>query len=181
MELTKNIKEHYQKNWGKYSEHKSEEFDELPKEFRVLKFKPNKKRDMWTYATCGMSARLDNYLKELHIFSAKENDFLIELLAAIAHYHHSGAELHWGHTVNFGCAWAENSNCRYGLISLPYLDGEDVEVLYVGEVLINFWWLIPITKEELEYKKKKGLDALEEVFEKKGLNYVDVLRKSVVK
>ena len=98
MDLIKNIKEHYTNNWGKHSEHKSEDgrFDELSKEFSVLKFTPNNKRDMWTYATCGMSVGLEDNLMELHIFSAEKNDFLIELLSAIAYYHNSGAKLHIG-------------------------------------------------------------------------------------
>lgn len=183
MDALSRIKEHYKNNWSAFSEYKLEKglFNELPKEFTVLKFKPRKKRNMWTYATCGMSPEKDINKIELHIFSGKENDFLIELLAALTHYHNTGSKLNWGHSVNFGCPWAKDSNCSYGLISLPYLDGEKLENLYVGKLFVRFLWLIPITKEEFEYKKVNGLDALENLFEKNKLNYIDALRESIVK
>ncbi|NMH80404.1 suppressor of fused domain protein [Pseudonocardia xinjiangensis] len=40
-------------------------------------------------------------------------------------------------------------------------------------------WLIPITSAEVRYKKKHGLEALEERFEAGGLDYLDPHRASV--
>jgi hypothetical protein len=45
---------------------------------------------------------------------------------------------------------------------------------------IEFLWLIPITKEELEYKKKAGAEALEVKFEDAQFNYTDPFRADVV-
>ena len=39
---------------------------------------------------------------------------------------------------------------------------------------------IPITEAELAFKKKHGLDALEQKWEAAGFNYLDPLRRSVV-
>jgi len=45
---------------------------------------------------------------------------------------------------------------------------------------VRFLWLVPVTKEEVEFKKRNGLEALENEFEKKTLDYVNPLRESVV-
>lgn len=45
---------------------------------------------------------------------------------------------------------------------------------------IRFLWLIPITEEELRYKKENGLEALENIFEETEFNYIDPFRDSVV-
>jgi hypothetical protein len=45
---------------------------------------------------------------------------------------------------------------------------------------IRFLWLIPITAEELQYKKDNGVEALENKFEETEFNYIDPFRNSVV-
>ena len=182
MDLIKKIEEHYLMNWSEYSEciFNKEHIHELLPSFNVLKFKPNEKRNSWIYATCGMSGKDKEQGLELFIIAPTENDFLINLLAAIAHYHASGNILSLGHTVNFGCAWYEGSKCDHGLISLPYLDGPDLEWLEMKSMNIRFLWLIPITTEELQYKKDNGVEALENIFEEAEFNYIDPFRNSVV-
>jgi hypothetical protein len=34
-------------------------------------------------------------------------------------------------------------------------------------------WLIPITARERQFKKQRGLQALEDLFQAAGINYVD--------
>lgn len=48
-------------------------------------------------------------------------DFSIEFLTITAHYHVTGG--------NLGCSWYPESNFRYGLLSLPYLNGPAFEKL----------------------------------------------------
>jgi hypothetical protein len=177
------IKNHYEKLWGNISETLCWDkgpVNELPQEFQVLVFKPNSKRKMWTYATCGMSKITDEYPFELHIFAPERNNSLVELLTVVAHYHRTGSSLGLGHTINFGRPWLPESKCEYGLISLPYLDGPSLEWLDMDDKKTRFLWLIPITKREVEYKKKYGLDALEEKFDNEMFNYLEPLRMSVV-
>jgi hypothetical protein len=45
---------------------------------------------------------------------------------------------------------------------------------------VQFLWLLPITKQEVEFKKKYGLEALEQKFDESAFNYLDPQRKSVV-
>jgi hypothetical protein len=105
---------------------------------------------------------------------------MIELLAAVAHYHASGNDVGLGRTINFGLPWYDGSPCDHGLLSLPYLDGPGLEWLRAGSRDIRFLWLIPITKQEVEYKQANGADALERLFEEASFNYIDPLRRSVV-
>ena len=72
-----------------------------------------------------------------------------------------------------------NSTCDHGLISLPYLDGPSLELAEIERVEAHFLWLIPVTREEVEYKKKFGLEALESKLESSAFNYLDPKRKSV--
>ena len=120
---------------------------------------------------------------ELHLFSPKKDGSLIELLTTVAYYHKNTRRLNLWHTVNFGRGWQDKSACEYGLISLPYLDGPTLEDLYLAspeEKIFKFYWLIPVTKQEVDYKKKYGIEALEQLFELQSFNYLDSNRKSVV-
>jgi hypothetical protein len=154
---------------------------ELPEEFCVLEFCPRETGTMWTYATCCMSQADDEHGLEIHLFAPDQDDLHVELLTALAHYHRTGARVGLGDTVNFGRPWLPGSTCTHGLLSLPYLDGPTLEWLrFPNGKGVRFLWLVPITPEELEYKKKRGVDALEATFEKAELNYLDPRRPSVV-
>jgi hypothetical protein len=157
---------------------------ELPPDFRVLVIP--RSTEIMAYATRCMSQPEDDERLELHLFTRRgtarsvpaERDSLVELLTVVAHYHRTGQRLGLGHTVNFGRPWLEGSGCSYGLISLPYLDGPDLE--WSEAPRIRFLWLIPITEAELQYKKASGLEALEQKFEELQFDYLDPLRPSVV-
>ena len=73
-----------------------------------------------------------------------------------------------------------SSSCSFGLISLPYLDGPDLENLECTEGTAKFYWLIPITKAELELKNAEGVEALEARFDVSGFDYAKRARTSVV-
>ena len=177
------VSQHYEKVWGisgrdvGFVGGPTEDF---PDGFKVLEFKPHGERPMWTYATCGMSAKEDDSQIELHMFSPKKSGEPVEILVAAAHYHRTGESLCLGHTVNFGKSWIDDSDCEYGLISLPYLDGPDLENLEIQDKLVKCYWLLPVTKLEVEFKKKYGLEALESRFDEKQLDYLDPMRESNV-
>jgi hypothetical protein len=120
---------------------------------------------------------------ELHLFSPAEFGGHIELLTVIAHYHLTGHPLDViGSTVNLGRPWMPGSRLTYGLVSRPYRDGPSFGFLTnsAGDVLVRCYWLVPITQQERDYKKQSGLDALESLFDKNGLQYADPERQSVV-
>lgn len=156
---------------------------ELEQDFCVLEFSPTENRDMWTYATCCMSKLTDLMPIELHIFSKEQSNELVELLTITAHFHRNDQPLNLNHTVNFGKPWQNQSMCDHGLISLPYLDGPELENLCLKEYdnkTVKFYWLLPVTRTEINYAKDNGIDSLEQKFEMPGFNYLDVHRQSVV-
>lgn len=183
MNWTQTIEEHYLRNWKTSPElcpFNGGPIHELPTGFKVLAFPPHAGRSLWTYATCGMSLPQDEQRTELHIFSPRADDGIVELLHAVAHFHRTGARLDLWHTVNFGRPWLESSRCTFGLISLPYLDGPPVENLETANGIVKNYWLVPITQAELDFKKSAGIEALETHFEKACFDYSDPLRASVV-
>lgn len=136
---------------------------------------------MWIYATIGMSGPASERGIELHLFSPiQEVESHVELLTVIAHYHLTRTRLGLNHTVNFGRPWLPDSDCVHGLISLPYLDGEKLEIMNLEREHIHCLWLIPITKRELDFVLENGLEALENNFESSKFNYLDPRRGSVV-
>lgn len=178
------VTDHYISNWGDCFEEKVWQkgpLRVLASDFRVMKFKPRASRQMWTYATNGMSSFEIAVPIELHIFSSVQDDSIVELLAAVCHYHRTGNPLDLNHTVNFGRPWQKNSKSSYGLISLPYLDGPGLENLDSEKAgSLHFYWLIPVTKEEVEFKKQFGIEDLEARFEERKFNYLAPERESVV-
>jgi Suppressor of fused protein (SUFU) len=177
------IQEHYQRIWkirGEFFQFRDGPWKELPPGFGVLRFSPGGKRRVWTYATCGMSAQADANPIELHMFSPSEEADIIALLTIVAHYHLTGVYLDVGHTINFGKSWLPNSFCNHGLISLPYLDGPELEWCTLADKKIRCLWLIPITAAETAFARAHGLEALEQRFERSSFNYLDPARLSVV-
>ena len=180
------IKDHYLSIWKKdpkiYLWEKGP-IEKLNHDFKVLEFPPISQNRMWMYCTCCMSDLNDEHPIELHIFSKERDESIIELLTGVAYYHKSSNKIGLWHTINFGRGWQDNSMCEYGLISLPYIYGPILENLYLDrgkQKCIKFYWLVPVTKEEVNYKRDYGIEALEQLFEQQSLNYLDPHRNSVV-
>jgi len=152
----------------------------VPDTFRVLEFAPTLRRTMWTYATCGMSEPATPKLLELHLFSPRQSPALVDLLTSVAHYHQTEHTLCVNHTVNFGVPWLPDSACSCGLVSLPYLDGPALEQMPYQSREAQCLWLIPITPVERAFKVSHGVEALEELFEQSGFDYLNPIRPSVV-
>jgi len=177
---------HYERQWGRAAKvHRASEGPlwELPPDYRVVAFGPRKEDGgtrFWTYATCGMSQPGDDPAIEVFIESPIESMRIVELLNMTAHYHRTGKRLGWSHTVYFGTPWLPESRCDHALLSLPYLDGPKLEKAPLPETEVQILWLIPITKEEREYKIAHGIEALEQLFEKARFDYSDPRRPSVL-
>jgi hypothetical protein len=177
------IRRHYQSAWniaGSSCPLPAGPIHDLPIGFSILRYEPHGNRSMWTYATCCMSQPADRSPIELHIFSPLASDLIVELLVATAHYHRTGHALDLWHTVNFGRPWLGGSACEHGFISLPYLDGPQLEDLRSGTSSAKCYWLIPVTNAEVRFKAEHGVKALEASFEEASFNYLDPKRPSAV-
>jgi hypothetical protein len=58
------------------------------------------------------------------------------------------------------------------------LDGPKLE--WLDEPRVRLLWMIPITEAEVGFKKKHGLEALEEKFEAAQFNFLNPFRPSTV-
>lgn len=183
MTWSDKIADHYEDVWdrrGTRCAFVKGPVEDLGPNFQIRKYPPNADRSMWTFATCGMSNANDSRPIELHIFSPVDSLEIVELLVVTAHYHRTSEQLNLWHTVNFGRPWLQRSTCTYGLVSLPFLDGPSFENLSIQNKNIKFYWLVPVSQTEVQYKKHHGIEALETAFEQANLNYIDVMRSSVV-
>lgn len=155
-------------------------YERLPYDFRILEFPPAESKNTWTYATCCMSQPEDSTKIELHIYSSKKDESIIELLTALVFYHRTTNKIGLNHTVYFGRPWQDSSKCDYGFVSLPYIDDPALEDFNSANGLIKFYWLLPVAEKEVEYKKEYGVEALESKFDEPQFNYIDPNRLSVV-
>jgi hypothetical protein len=72
------------------------------------------------------------------------------------------------------------SACDYGLISLPYPWGLDLEWCEWVDGHARLLWLLPITEAERDFKVEHGLEALEDRFHAARLDFTNRYRASVV-
>lgn len=178
----KHIVSHYFGNWGgnpifkQWGEGPISQLDG----FQVLEFAPSARRALWGYATCGMSDEKDENPIEVHLFASAKDEGNVELLTMLAYFHRTAAWLDLGHRVKFGRPWVPGSLCDRAYLSLPYLDGPNLEWLCLDSKHTRNLWLIPITAPESQYVDTHGLDALEELFESANFNYANPHRASLV-
>ena len=66
------------------------------------------------------------------------------------------------------------------LVALPYPWGPELQSCHVGDRHVDFLWLLPITKQERDFKVANGLEAPEAVFDERELRYWDPHRLSAV-
>jgi hypothetical protein len=153
----------------------------LHPDFYVLEFEPSKRHQMWTYATVGMSLdRDDDNLIELITYSKSRDKSRVELLTLNASFHRNSEPLNLHHTVVVGQLTDSDTTCDHGFISLPYIEGKELEIINLNGKEIHCYWFIPITEKERDYKTKFGCDALEDLFEQKQFDYLDKQRRSLV-
>ena len=117
---------------------------------------------------------------ELHMFSPVEDDSILEILYSAASYHYHDATLGSPHTLNFGRTWTPHSLCTHGVIQQPFIDGPTLEIFDSKEFHAHCYWLLPITEQEKDFAVSQGFDALAEIFETNGLDYLDPNRASLV-
>ena len=155
--------------------------EKLHPNFYVLEFAPNPRHNCWIYCSVGMSLdREDDCLIELFVLSPRQDNALVELITVCASFHRNVRPLDIHHTVNIGRPWLNQSNCDHAFVSLPYLDGEALELFPFEGQHYHCYWLIPITEKERDYKIEQGCEALELLFEDKQLDYLNPDRVCLV-
>lgn len=155
--------------------------EELPPQFRIAVMSPGPRTGLWVYATAGASeARSDPIGGLEFVMTATAEDLRhVELLTMTAYYHHTEG-LGLGHTFPIGEPWLPGSACDHMLISLPYPFGPKLEVCRLGERELSFYWVLPITRAERDFKAEHGQEALEQRFDAQAIEFWDPQRESVV-
>lgn len=145
---------------------------------------PRRDRRFYTLITGGMGAHMMNVPEE---FSSRrlERAELVINLPPYWKFEESGGEYFWpvhllnllahlpikenawlgfGHTVDYGTGFNENTDLSSALI-VRSTDGEDPRICRLSEDMsINFYQVIPLYPVELDFKIKRGAAALLDLF-----------------
>jgi hypothetical protein len=90
--------------------------------------------------------------------------------------------LGWGHTIPNGGPFAENTRLSAVMLISPGAFGEEShECLLPNGEKLNFYQIIPLYDEELEYKLEHDAKALLDLMDDAALEYVKIGRKNIVK
>lgn len=176
-----NLLDHYSRFFGKLVERRS--FDGgsgvlYPCE--ILCFDGGPVSSAYTYVTFAEAADHSTKRVEFFLLSPVLTNSHVELLAAIAYFHQKEVGLGIGDSVYFGRPWLPESVCDFGLVSLPYMFGPDLEMFQVSTGIVQTLWIVPISRSERDFKAAQGVESLEAAFEASKFNYMDPLREPVV-
>ena len=114
-----------------------------------------------------------DYRLEFFLICPCEDALHVETLAMCAYFHSDPCyHLDLGMSVNIGRGWREGSHYDRLLISLPYPYGPNLEICKIVNFTIRYLWLLPIDVAEEGYLQQWGLEALEQKFDKVGIDFL---------
>lgn len=150
-------------------------------DLRVLVVSPGPRADSWAYVTAGCWAASNEggHGLEFVMTAHVRDQRFIELVAMVAGYHCGGHRLDVEHSVPLGEPWVPGSACDQLLVSPPYLHGPGLEHCPLPAGHARLLWTLPVTTAEIEFRRRHGHEALEQLFDEAGLNPNDPFRASV--
>ncbi|MER6672894.1 suppressor of fused domain protein [Streptomyces sp. NPDC000983] len=150
-------------------------------DLRILVVEPGPRGDSWAYVTAGCWAPVqkDGHGLEFVMTAHVRDQRFIDLMAMIVYYHCGGHPLGLQHSMPIGEPWVPGSTCDHLLISLPYLHGPDLEHCPVPGGHARILWTLPVTTAEIEYRRRHGHEALEQLLDDAGIIPTDPFRASV--
>jgi hypothetical protein len=94
--------------------------------------------------------------------------------------------LSYGHTTQSdeeGSAYASNTGFNSVVLNFAANKKGDIRLIMPSGKTINFYEIVPLYPEELQYKIENGADALFKLFEEKGIPYkvLDLNRKNALR
>ena len=149
-------------------------------DLRILVVGPGPRSDTWAYVTAGCWAAMekDGHGLEFVMTTHVRDQRFIELMAMIAYYHCGGHQLDLEHSMPIGDPWVPGSTCDHLLISLPCLHGPDLEHCAVPGGHARIVWTLPVTTAEIEFRRRHGHEALEQLFDEAEIIPTDPFRAS---
>lgn len=122
----------------------------------------------------------DGHGLEFVVTAHVRDERLIALMAMIASYYCEGHQLGLEHSMAIGEPWVPGSACDHFLISLPYLHGPDLEHCPLPGGHARILLALPVTAAEIEFRRREGHEALEQLFDEAEIIPTDPFRVSVV-
>jgi hypothetical protein len=149
-------------------------------DLQIARIGPGPRTPLWSYVTVGAWKVGDTPGGLEFLVMATDNlPRHVELLAMVAHYHHTHRLGKW-HTFPIGEPWVPGSSLEHVLVSLPYPLGPQFEICEIPEGHIHLLWLLPITSAESALKREHGVDVLQELFDGQAIEYWNPRRASVI-
>lgn len=167
----------------------------------ICVIQPNEERNYYTLVTMGMGAHRMNVPEELRENMLDRAELLITLppdwqiqstdeqrwfwplqwlkiLARLPGEHDTW--LGWGHTIPAGESFDENTELCGMMLTMPYFFGEESSVCAMPDGSeVNFYQLMPLYEDEMDYKLANGAQALEDLFPEDFDLVLDLKRPSV--
>ncbi|WP_051814015.1 suppressor of fused domain protein [Kitasatospora sp. MBT63] len=148
---------------------------------RIIAASPGPRGNCWTYLTagCWSAVQKHGHGLEFALTAPAGDESFVDLLAKIAYYH-AGHHLDLEHSMPIGEPWIPGSSCDHLLVSLPYLHGPDLEHCPLPTGHARILWTLPVTADEITFRREHGHEALEQLFDEHEIDPVDPKRPSVV-
>lgn len=195
----KAVEEHIEKYFGPYDK----VFHEIVSpdiHVDIFVSKPTRERDYYTLVTMGMGAHRMNVPKELKEKKLERAELVITLppdweienndekwywplrwlkiLARLPGDYDTW--LGYGHTVPKGGPLAENTGLSGVMLACPYFFDKEARVCKMPDGdEINFYQIIPLYENEMDYKIENGADAMLNLFPDDFDMVVDINRENI--
>ena len=194
------ISSHIKKNFGEYK-NVLHEIVSQDIHIDICVIEPTKKRNYYTLVTMGMGAHKMNVPAKFESRKIDRAELLITLppdwniqnsdetsfwairwLKIMARLPiEQNTWLAWGHTVpNGGMPFAENTKLSGMFVTMPYFFGNKAAICKLpNNDEVNFYQLVPLYENEMQYKIENGAEALEDAFPSDFDMVVDINRKNL--
>jgi len=129
---------------------------------------------VWLHVSAGASEPPleDGYGIELLLLAPEPEPHAIKLVAMAANLHADPRyPLSLGQVLEIGQPWLPGASADHLLVTLPTIFDPELEWLSDRERNVRFVWLVPITRSEADFARKRGYLALQE---KLGAAQLDV-------
>ena len=199
--LTKNddIITHYIQLWGRptyeytFTYEMNLDSSHTPHPIFIFDFQPRSNRDYWVYATIGASSFTSNSREatvlhlsssrrmELFMLSNTQHTDLVHYLGTLATYPvRENTFFAEGHTLHSNTGVVQNSPLTDTLITRADFGGIADHIVHNDGSHTHLLWAIPIYRAERMFAINHGWQSLQERFEQKDIDVLDVFRSSVV-
>ncbi|MCM1133403.1 MAG: suppressor of fused domain protein [Ruminococcus flavefaciens] len=190
------LDKHIEKYFGECRNYFSEKvYDNIKLNINVIP--PDRKRPYYTLVTTGMGAHKMNVpseLKDLHFERAElviylppnwdlDSDKLeyfwpLKLLSLLSRLPiEENTWIGWGHTVNYGTPFADNTDFCGAMVIDHMIEGDACVCSLDGKNdNVNFYQVIPLYESELDFKVVHRASALLSMLPDKALQVVDIDR-----